>query len=1734
MTVNPDPLTLREELTSTVLRYVDTAYWLRDSQLMAERRALLSEAGGLIQETYLEPVLPYDSTDPMLEVAADVGLTPAEADLLSQALFRTSADQLRLRQHQAQALRAAMVPGQVQNNPVVSSGTGSGKTESFLLPLLARLLIESRDPEWGREEVIRHWWARPGAARWEPLRQGGRTAAVRGMVLYPTNALVEDQLARLRRAVRVIEQLGGPRLWFARYTGASPGGARPPEGGRHPQLSAVVTELSDMVAAVEKVAGHQAQEYLADPRANEMVARWDVVTSPPDLLVTNYSMLNVMLMRQLEQPVFARTRAWLEADPAHVFTLVVDELHLYRGTQGAEVAMIIRNLLFRLGLAPDSPQLRVIGTSASLDPSEGSRTFLQQFFGIPARSFALIAGSPREVHARLPLPPEPAAWSGLRLDHAVVEACRGEDGQVRAAPLGRIQERLLGPGGDTDALKGLFQTLAIGGLADQVPFRVHTFLRTMRGMWACADPACPPALQQRGQACPVGTLYDRPRLLCHCGARVLELLYCYHCGDVSLGGFVIRERGLEVLSSAADAENTDAERQVFRRSSHGYRWYRPGVALGGKWSHPGARGGTLNYRFAGARLDPRTGHLEPALTGGTGTILAWAGQPNDWHPPALPSHCPACGHSERQMAFAQGEVRSPVRAHTQGTSQATQLLVSQVVRSTGQTPEESRTIVFTDSRDDAANTAVGLSTNHYRDLVRQLVQQELAHVEDSPRILRQGAIAGSLHGADKALYEELVERHPEVARAYQMLAFKVAAAEHQQLIERFEEGIANDRSKPVPTVIAALMSRHIELGVPPGGPRASVLRLDDGTPWWRLFDPPRPGMWKKLPASQISGQADGYRSRLVEAVGEALFGRAGRDSETALVASISTVAPVNGSPRTQELLSSVLRLLAQAGRWEPQDATVHPQFPKSVQDYLRRAERQDGLIEKVETTVRALLVEGRLPLASRELPLALMPAGEQVWICQTCATRHLHPSADTCVRTGCAGTLTARDREGLAEEDYYAWLSTQEPRRLAVAELTGQTRPVSEQRERQRRFRAALLPEPDENALTVPLDVLSVTTTMEVGVDIGSLRSTVMANVPPQRFNYQQRVGRAGRAGQAFSFAITLCRDRSHDDYYFARADRITSDPPPQPFLDTSRARIVRRVVAAELLRRAFLADGMSAPSDGDSVHGSFGVSADWPAHRGAVATWLQSSVEVGRVVTRLCALTGLTPEDVAATTIWAQHQLMADVDEAVANELLTQDALSERLANAGVLPMFGFPTTVRPLYGGEPRQKLDEVVITDRPLRVAVSAFAPGAIVTKDGQDHRVVGFAAWRRERNSWRQTDPLGLPIRLGRCKECGLAKPNDEGAGGPCPVCGNPLQTVPLHQPLGFRTDYIPRDASGDDDSAPRADRPALAWFDAGPVEERVGGMSVVRHEQAQLITVNDNAGRMFDFTNARSSVVVPDALTQQSTLRGGAPRGRGAIGDVRTTDAAVILIDNDKLHLGTIPVGASRCRSGSAAMYSFAEAVRRGAQAALDVDPAELVVGVQPRRVRDQQTLGVYVADALENGAGYAVELAKPQRLSDVVAEIRGALQDRWEQHAFDCDAACPDCLRSWDNRHLHHLLDWRLALDVAEAASGDGIRMGRWLDQSAEVGEQLLATLTEVPGLHLQDAAGLVALVNEEHRSAVVLGHPLWCREEVDWNEQQRSAAQHVRDQALRPSFIDVRIARREPVTVYSQILSFR
>ena len=133
-----------------------------------------------------------------------------------------------LRAHQAEAVLRSFQPGAADGrNVIVTSGTGSGKTESFLLPVLLRLVEESAS--WAQQPAAHRWWTAP-AGVWQPSRGGEtRPAAVRALILYPTNALVEDQMIRLRRGVRRIGAADEQStLWFGRYTGSTLGGATMP------------------------------------------------------------------------------------------------------------------------------------------------------------------------------------------------------------------------------------------------------------------------------------------------------------------------------------------------------------------------------------------------------------------------------------------------------------------------------------------------------------------------------------------------------------------------------------------------------------------------------------------------------------------------------------------------------------------------------------------------------------------------------------------------------------------------------------------------------------------------------------------------------------------------------------------------------------------------------------------------------------------------------------------------------------------------------------------------------------------------------------------------------------------------------------------------------------------------------------------------------------------------------------------------------------------------------------------------------------------------------------------------------------------------------------------------------------------------------------------------------------------------------------------------------------------
>ncbi len=597
-----DPISLFDSIGQMYLRYLDSPFDFRYSELVAERRRLLSADGRIHREPLIEPVNQYQVCAETLAQMAQTHLSPTWtarniadfAAFASLELFPVlpRPDARKPYTHQREVFVESVVNG---NDVVVTTGTGSGKTECFLLPIFASLVRESATwPALVPPAAGWDWWNHRGAVR-RPQRAhedaSKRPAAIRALVLYPLNALVEDQLGRLRVALDgpqarswLQTNRGSNRFYFGRYTGRTPVSG-PRVGGR---VAALRSELAEAEQASQQVRGNSAEKYFPRLDGAEMWSRWDMQDSPPDILITNYSMLNIMLMRTLEADIFGLTRDWLK-DESHIFHLVVDELHTYRGTAGTEVAYIIRVLLDRLGLTPASPQLKIIASSASIEANPQGLEYLEQFFGRSASRFRLVTGDPvplqtaaitvTESHGNAfrdagralsqpgadPLlaaaalvqaigaPPATTNDAAQLFGNAIAQSQGAAAIRAACAPSGRVQDLRpraaselgaalfprLPHSEQREAMQGLLASLSIGRTTSNSPLvslRAHLFFRSLQGLWICMNPACAHTAH-RAQPVPGGQLHFNAKVTCDCGSRIAELLYCEACGEIFLGGY---------------------------------------------------------------------------------------------------------------------------------------------------------------------------------------------------------------------------------------------------------------------------------------------------------------------------------------------------------------------------------------------------------------------------------------------------------------------------------------------------------------------------------------------------------------------------------------------------------------------------------------------------------------------------------------------------------------------------------------------------------------------------------------------------------------------------------------------------------------------------------------------------------------------------------------------------------------------------------------------------------------------------------------------------------------------------------------------------------------------------------------------------------------------------------------------------------------------------------------------
>jgi hypothetical protein len=871
---------------------------------------------------------------------------------------------------------------------------------------------------------------------------------------------------------------------------------------------------------------------------------------------------------------------------------------------------------------------------------------------------------------------------------------------------------------------------------------------------------------------------------------------------------------------------------------------------------------------------------------------------------------------------------------------------------------------------------------------------------------------------------------------------------------------------PVVDLAANAAAQLLAIGMNPGGFGQDVLWTDPqgrSGNWRDLFAWGQAGTVPQ-PKPQLNADERDHLRRiqqqsLIEAL-NVVFASGRRSLESLRLGYATTdriVAPAP-SAAIQEATDGTLRILGARRKLTTHGAVGQPNLPGYVRQYLQAVAQRTGLVaQQFIADVTAYLAAAQVTTQNviAVATLCIARPGNASFECPQCRRVHLHPVGGVC--TDCYVPLLAGQPivAGQDADDYYGYLATQAGPlfRLNCEELTGQTN-KNEGRRRQRLFQDICLPAPAEVELTDAIDLLSVTTTMEAGVDIGALLAVMMANMPPMRFNYQQRVGRAGRRGAGMSVALTLCRGRSHDDYYFQRPQGITSDPPPAPYVDMRRKAILKRVLVKEVLRQAFTAVGLLVPQGGDSVHGEFGDAVDWlniPAQIVAgyppgstvcqlVDGWIGANpLAVAHSSDVLLKFTSPELQGQRQVLIdYVNNDLVGDVTNAATDPRLTQRSLSERLANAGVLPMFGFPTRLRFLFHERPtggREWPPENVI-DRELDIAISQFAPSAETVKDGVIHTSVGVVDYQRQGNRIvEQPNPLGPPIPVGACRRCQAI----DSSGNPaqnCPVCGAAppdYNTINLAQPRGFTTwPRTGRDFDGLFEWTPRASRPRMG---VTPIPaSHVANFDVACGEDTVYV-INDNNGRLFAFEKVAQGErwVTREALAK---VNANPPLFPGvdsrALASEKRTDVMVLGIHSWPIGIDAAPFPRVE---GRASLYSLGFMLRRAAATRLDIHERELKVGLRVLPDAAGHVAGqIFISDSLENGAGYSSHIGTAAEAESLLRFILGSPDGKFFDpivaplHADICRTSCPDCLRDFSNLAYHNILDWRLGFDLARLA----------------------------------------------------------------------------------------------------------
>lgn len=1482
-----------DALHARLVEYIEATYHIADPYLLSQRAKLLETLGIIRQPAYFESTKSYQASK---RFATLIDLLPEAARARTNELVQklTSQDPPLLYDppydHQWESTRTLLKGADGgPDSVVVYTGTGSGKTECFTTPILLRLYAEACDA---------------------PQSFGRR--AVRALILYPMNALVNDQLARIRLSfgsdavASAFLAAGGRPVTFGQYTGRTPfsglrtfdaaGDGKRMKAFQEFYMDTVVAprlarsadaqllwdalstrgkwpakpELNDWFGGTKYGAASNLWEERLNPRASdrELIARHEFygyrrpssgerLGGPPDVLITNYSMLEYMLMRPVEKRIFDETRDWLQDHPSETFFLVLDEAHLYRGAQGTEVALLVRRLLDRLGLSgPSAARVRVAVTSASFSEGGRAAAFASQLVGFPEKRFLPIRGTlatpagggkgsadlaralsqvslqsfydAKSASARaLAIAPVLKCfgieagkqdWSGpLALERQLFELFESHPVRLRAVELTQVEafrieelaEELfdgIDPvtgGGATESLVSLlaFARKKEEG-ANLLPSRIHTFHRGLPGLWLCLNPDCSAVPVDRGGGVG-GLLLSQPRDRCPtCDSRVFEMFTCRSCGAAYARGYSTDWVQPSFLWAEGGDAGVDDDRplpvDLLLEPGRGDRElyevvdlnFRSGIIVGPEGT------GVAGTRPIGLYRVDSNRNEKPEELGRVFFRCGVCGDDND--------------KEEWQFAKRVTVCQSPVEDHqTTGQEPFYALAHEQLIRQPArtqlpkylqaETPMRGRKLlVFSDGRQKAARLAAELGRASLRDSIRPLLVQGFAFMEQKgyARPLSDAYAVALIAAANSGVqlrstddkFDKAISDHLDQAR--QVLKYD---------LDRDEFAALSKVSPPAPVATAllrVLRDKHTglqALALGRIGPFGKAARTDTeevvSRPLADLDGPSRASL------------VELWLGIVLENHGCDLFSRDQLESRSAWLAGRRDGGLPRPFAKAAQALLGPMAFEAFKGEWLT-----------ALKAIFYAGEDNKG-------TLRAAKLCLRLP---DELGI------QTGWYrCQRCSkVQPAQIGKGACFHCGKLGALSsiadgpasvqfaARKRfyrRGVGSTD--AGLSQPLVAREHSAQLTGQS---GDAHTRAERYELAFqdITAPTVDGMRVPIDVLSCTTTMEVGIDIGSLNGVALRNMPPGRANYQQRAGRAGRRGSGVATVLAYADQDGHNQHFFENPQKLVKAPVPDPVLNLTNKWITRRHIHAYVLQK-YLASVVPADADPTPAHAnlfaSLGSVAKFVGGGGEISlkgleTWIAEPGVKADIGTSLGRWVPTQVEDrddlIRDATKYVPAAIRAALRDAISTagsgpgdldsgsedpgteetavedqDTSHGDLLLNRLLYEGVLPKYAFPTDLvafsvfEQTNGLDASPKLRDKVryAPQRNLVMALSEYAPGKVVFIDGR--------AWKSGalvpavRGGLGPAMAAALFVRV--CDRCGHTVLFPDGKGGVgtgCPSCG----------------------------------------------------------------------------------------------------------------------------------------------------------------------------------------------------------------------------------------------------------------------------------------------------------------------------------------------------------------------------